>query len=236
MKTMNSFFPLLFCFCVVALLVVGGCTGGVRDGAAQSEVDDTLLEKVISTIKEVEVDLGLLEDEHVFDYQLDGIGEKEIGRIFRSCGCVGPALSEGDKWNFDQHPFKITVSLAGKAAGKGVQDFLISFTDDTAVRVKVTYVYLPLPSGTPENMIFKNEETEKVITLSFPGEKDINVESIELPSYMSHTQKAVSDNSLDVIFVLDRNNLNGERDGVIRIRTTSERKALFTVPFLVLSH
>jgi hypothetical protein len=172
----------------------------------------------------------------VFDYLLEGIGEREISRVIRSCGCVGPALHEGDRWNFDEQPFLINISLIGKPAGEGVQDFLIFFTDSTAVRVTVKYVYLPLPSCTPESIIFKKEEMEKIVTLTFRGEKDVAIETVGLPPYMSYTQAALPDDSVVVTFVLDRNNLNGERDGVIKIQTTSKRKALFTVPFLVLSH
>jgi hypothetical protein len=189
--------------------------------------------------KEVEINLGLLEDDYVFDYQLDGIGEKEIRGVIRSCGCVGPALNEGDKWNFNQQPFKTNVSLTGKREGEGLQDFLISFVNDTAVRVKVRYVYLPLPSYAPEVVIFKKEEIEKVVSFFFKGEKDVVLESVELPPYFSHSQKAVADDSSDTImltFVLDRDIMSGEKDGVIRVQTSSKRKALFTIPYLVLSH
>ena len=231
-----NLFPSLYCFCIFALFIIGGCTGDAGKEVAQSEVDDTLLGKVISTLKEVEIDLGLVEDDHVFEYLLKGIGEKEISRVARSCGCVGPALNGGDQWNFDEHPFLINIALTGKSAGEGVQDFLISFTDDTAVRVKVKYVYLPLPSCTPESVIFKKEETEKIITLSFRGEKNVAVETVGVPPYISYTQVATPDESVVVTFVLDRSNLNDAMDGIIKIHTTSERKALFTVPFLVLSH
>jgi hypothetical protein len=229
-----NLFPPQFCFCIAALLIMGGCVGDKRDGVSQSEVGDTLLGSVVFIKKDVEIDLGLIEDDHVFDYLLEGIGEKEIKGVVRSCGCVGPALVAGDKWNFGEQPFQINISLTGKPAGEGVQDFLISFTDDTAVRVDVKYVYLPLPSCSQDILIFKKEETEKIVTLTFRGEKDVVVQTAELPPYISFTQATDIDDSVVVTFVLDRNNLNGEKDGVIKIHTTSKRKTFFTVPFLVL--
>ena len=232
----------LFCVCILTLFIASGCTGGVEVDAVQNDaVQDDLsaLGTVISMRKEVEIDLGEVEDDHVFDYTLEGIGEKEIKGIIRSCGCVGPALPEGDKWNFDVQPFIVNISLTGKRAGEGIQDFLISFTDDTAVRVKVKYVYLPLPSCTPDSLIFKSEENGKVVTFSFNGENDVAIESVELPTYISWVQRTFSDDSSDSLiltFALDRDNMDGEKDGVIKVCTTSKRKAQFTIPFLVLSH
>jgi hypothetical protein len=222
---------------VILMFVVAMLCGCVQTspptGANVPDVSSSM-----SQIKELEFDLGVLEKDHVFDCLIGESEAKVVKEIIRSCGCVGPNFDVGEKIDLFE-PIKLYISLADKLAGPGTQDVLIRFEDDFAVRVTVNYVYLPLPSSMPENLIFKKEETDKLIVLVFPEESNVVVKDITLPHFLTFFQtNELKKNtlSINIKITLERNKLSDEKSGVIRVVSSSKRKANFTIPYLVLLH
>ncbi|MDR3109020.1 MAG: hypothetical protein LBU65_04945 [Planctomycetaceae bacterium] len=145
---------------------------------------------------------------------------------------------EGEILNFNK-PFMVNVSVEGKAMGRGMQDVLICFEDESAVQITVSYVYLPLPTCSPTNLLFKQDEMEKTLCLTFPQESDVILGDMPPLPFLTFSQTTESQDGTSMIrikCVLDRSKLENEKDGNIRITSSSERKPEFVIPYLVLSH
>jgi hypothetical protein len=221
-------------FIVAVLSGFCGCTQ--TNSPASTNGLDTADSK--SQLKELKFDLGILEEDQVIDCLIGEEKTKIVKKIIRSCGCVGPNFEVGEKINLSE-PIKLNVDLANKPAGPGTQDVLIYFEDESAVRIMVNYVYLPLPNYTPESLIFKKDETEKSVVLVFPEESNVTIKNITLPSFFTSVPtKELKKNtlSINIKITLDRNKREDERSGVIRIISSSKRKSDFTIPYLVLFH
>jgi hypothetical protein len=173
------------------LLFLFGCYQKNSDIPTAKNNDKTEL-----LLEELQFDLGIIEDDHVFECLLSGDDVKVVKKIIRSCGCVGPSVQEGDKLVFNE-PFQINISVTNRTMGVGTQEFYIYFTDETFVRIEVQYNYFPLPTFTPASIIFKSDETEKIVTFVFPKENNVTIKNIQIPSYFSWNETTYSFCNLD---------------------------------------
>lgn len=215
----------------------GGCDnsgGGVTD-----KLDAQRIDAVEAKTKRAKVyDMGVVEKDVVFDCVIGGLEKRTVDRVTKSCGCATVGLEEGDVLDFSK-PFKVSVSMKGKPAGKGSQDVTIGFKDGTVFLAKVKYDYRPLPSITPKFLVFQASDKERVVTIDFPDEEDISITKIAIPHGITSSWNArPSANKSKIVIKLqvDRSLLSETRDGVIDIVTSSDRRASFSIPFLILDN
>jgi len=221
-------------------IFLGGFVGCKDENiAATTEQDIQQIAAVGSQTKKAGVyDVGVVNKDLVFDCVVGGSEKKIIDHVTKSCGCATVGLEKGDLLDFDK-PFKVSVSMQGKPAGKGSQDVAIGFKDGTVFLAKIKYTYRPLPSITPEYLVFKTSDEKKIVAFEFPGESNVSIIKPDLPAGVTSLLVTHPDDKKSNVVLelqVNRSLLNGVTDGVIDITTSSDRQAKFRIPYLILEN
>ncbi len=225
--------------CLIAFVAVhaAGCEGQVTSRAPQ-ETKGQAGEVTTRANKTVDYDVGEVNSDVVYDCIIGGSDTRIVESVTKSCGCASVALNEGDIVDFSK-PFKISVSMKGKPAGAGSQQVVIGFTDGSVFRAALKYDYHPPPSASPEYLVFKGTEAKRDVSFTFPAETNVTITTVEAPPYLASSVTSKSDDNKTEIalrFEVNRSLLNGAKDGVIDIATSSNRQAAFRIPYLILDN
>jgi len=205
-----------------------GCSGT----DACSPANEVLLNEFVI----IERDAGVIAEELlVYDFLIGGSEIKEIARIVADCGCTRVFLHRGDIFDFSQ-PFRVLVQLQGLRFGRGHQDFLIQFSDDTAIVCRLVYVYAPPPFAKPNELRFFADVNRKEIILCFPNEPGVVVQEVIHPVGITWKREPAQEKRYEVrlVFEVDRSLFGGNPMGRVEVLTTSQEKPLFSLPYLVL--
>jgi hypothetical protein len=187
-------------------------------------------------------DAGVIRKTIEYDFLLGDINtKKQIAKTIISCGCTSLGVAKGDTLDFSK-PLKVTINPYGKPSGAGMETFILVFTDESVVRGNLKFDYIPLPIVLPKSLVFQKTDSGKLLTLTFFGEKNVNVTPLELPANISIQKQDISEDinktELKILFTVDRNNSDQTQEiqGFIKLSTSSPFAETIRIPYLVLAN
>ncbi len=207
-------------------------------GCAEQEPASRMESRFAEDVRVIECHAGVIEAPLLeYDFSAAGVGPKEIAAVTVGCGCTRLSLRQGEVFDFS-NTFRVNIQLDEFQPGKGQQNFLVRFTDGSAIEGLLSYDFRPPPFATPREMRFFEDIDEKELLLCFPGEKDVTIQGIVTPTGFSWEQDSTNQkpHEISLVFELDRSLFTDKRMGVIEIVTTSQRKPRFALPYSVLSY
>jgi hypothetical protein len=186
----------------------------------------------------IERDAGMIvEDCLHYDFLVGGTEHKEISKVVVCCGCTILSLRNGDYFDYSK-PFQVDVQLNRLYYGKATQTFLIEFTDHSVIVGKLLYDYVPLPFVNREELVFLSDTNFKEVVFYFPNEENVTIQRIVSPEGIIGKRKIDKTKKYEfsIIFTIDYDVFHGASSGIIEIFTSSNRKQLFALSYIVLRH
>jgi hypothetical protein len=233
---------------VYASIIILGCYNNISEKQSTLNATENANKKenlqtfLMEDIVVYDRDAGVIRKTIEYDFLFGDINtRKQITKTIISCGCTSLGVTKGDTLDFSK-PFKVIINPYGKPPGVGMETFILVFTDESVVRGNLKFDYLPLPTVMPKSLVFQKADSNKLLTLTFFGEKNVRVTPLELPANISIEKQDISEDisktELKILFTVDRNNSDQTQEiqGFIKLSTSSPLAETIRIPYLVLAN
>ncbi|MDR3109681.1 MAG: hypothetical protein LBU65_08345 [Planctomycetaceae bacterium] len=210
----------------ILVLVCAGC-GGLLPTQTPAIANGTIVERNAGIVSESPL---------YYDFLIGGGYHKEIEKVSVNCGCTSLSIKNGEILDSTK-PFRVIVNLNKEQWGKGSQSFFITLVDGTGIHGRLIYDYSPLPYMNPDTLMFFEDVSKTEIIFCFPGEDNVKFNDITVPIGITWEQKkdSLRRGEIRIVFTLDRSIFQDEPSGMICVFTSSNRKATFSFPYMVLN-
>lgn len=209
------------CYCI-AFSVVVVLLAILSIGYVKHDAQPSVKELSSPNCHIVERDAGKIETNRFsYDFLVGGIKLKGIVSVSANCGCTELSLRKGDIFDYST-PFRVTVQLSKNQPGKGHQEFLVVFSDHTAIEGQLSYEYVPPPFVTPEELRFFEDVCEKEAIFCFPNETGVAIQEVVHPVGITWRRECENEKPHEVclVFEIDRSLFHSDPTGSIEVVAT----------------